>query len=136
MIGIWNNNALLLALRAVLNISAPAAADKYLRLFVNNFTPASTDSIGAYTECTDSSYGPIHLVGSSWSLATVSGGEQASYASVTFAFATNQNLFGWYLTDAGNTLVYAAGTFATSPIAIPSGGGTLGVAVTLPAITP
>lgn len=136
MASVWNDNALDEALRQVVNKSPPSPIDLYLRLFTNNFTVSNTDAIGAYTQCVDASYAAIHLTGATWSLSSISGGRQADYASQTFTFAGGVSLYGWYLTDSANTTVYAAGNFASAPIVIPGGGGTLGVAVSLPAITP
>jgi hypothetical protein len=53
-----------------------------------------------------------------------------------FSFAGANSLYGWYMTDAANTKVYAAGNFVSPPISVPSGGGTLTVTPTLPAISP
>lgn len=136
MSSVWNNNALDESLKQVINASPPSPANLTLRLFSNNFTPSNTDAVGAYTECADGSYAGIVLAGGTWVITTISGGKQAAYPSQTFTFAGANNLYGWYLTDSGNTLVYASGNFTSPPIVIPSGGGTLGVAVTLPAITP
>lgn len=136
MSSVWNNNALDEALRQVINKSPPSPANLTLRIFTNNLTPANTDAVGAYAECSDGSYAGIVLTGATWALSTISGGRQATYASQTFSFSGSNNLYGWYLTDSGNTLVYAAGNFISSPVVIPSGGGSYGVAVTLPAITP
>lgn len=136
MAAIWNNNALNEGLKQVVNGSPPSPANLTLRLFTNNFTPANTDAVGAYTECADASYAGIVLTGASWVITTISGGQQAAYASQTFSFLSTNSLYGWYLTDSANTKVYAAGNFTSPPIGIPIGGGTLGVAVTLPAVTP
>lgn len=136
MSSVWNDEALKEALQQLVNGSPPTPNDRTLRLFTNNLTPANTDGIGDYTECSDPSYNGIVLIGSLWTITSISGGQQASYSSQTFSFAAGNSLYGWYLTDSGATKVYAAGNFASPPVVVPSGGGTYGVQVTLPAITP
>lgn len=137
MSSVWNDNALDMALRQVVNKSPPGSANVTLRLFTNNFSPAHNDAIGSYNQCTDGSYSGIVLTGSTWTLNSITNGKSVSYAGQTFNFAGANSLYGWYMTDAGNTIVIAAGNFAgTLPIAIPSGGGTYTVTPTLPLITP
>lgn len=123
-------------LRQLVNKPPPASANKTLRLFTNNITPAAGDAVGSYTECTDGSYAGIALTGASWTMGTVANGASASYASQTFTFAGANSLYGWYLTDAANSVVYAAERFSGAPLVVPAGGGTLGVSVELEDASP
>lgn len=136
MSSVWNNNALAAALQQVVNQSPPTPANVVLRLFTNALSPANTDLITAYTQCTDAMYAAFTMIGATWVLTTITGGQQMAYPSHNFLFAGTQTLYGWYITDAAATIVIAAGNFPSGPIVIPTGGGTLGVQVTLPAITP
>jgi hypothetical protein len=133
---VWNNNALQMALQQVVNQSPPSPANMVLRLFTNAISPANTDLITAYTQCTDSMYSAFTMIGATWVQSSITGGLQMAYPSHNFLFAGTQTLYGWYTTDAAGTIVIAAGNWPSGPIVIPSGGGTLGVQVTLPAITP
>jgi hypothetical protein len=103
-----------------------------LRLFSNNHTPAANDVLANYTEATFAGYAAVALADPGAS--TLSG----NVATVTFAAATftctsgSQNIYGWYLTDSGNTKLYYAQADPAAPVTVSSAGlNTYTVTVTL-----
>jgi hypothetical protein len=108
----------------------------YLRLFENNHTPASTDVVSAYTQPTDVDYAAIPLPGSGWSVAVAAGVVKATNAGGTFTFAAGATVYGYYLSDSGNTIFGGAELFSSGTITVPSGGGTLTVTVEIDATSP
>lgn len=132
MASVYNNNALDAMLRELINNAAPTIGNLRLRLFTNSLTPSNTDAVGAYTECVDSLYAAAVLAGGTWTLSAISNGKATIYPAVTFTFSGSNSLYGWYLTDSANAIVYGAGNFVSPPVIIPVGGGTYSVQVTLP----
>jgi hypothetical protein len=109
------------ALTALLN-----AGTVKLRLFTNNHTPVKGDSFGAasLTECTDSSYAPITLVGGSWTINTVSNVTTAAYAKQTFGpFTGSVTVYGYYvtLTISSTTYLLYAELAAGGPLSCVAG---------------
>jgi len=97
-----------------------------LRLFTNNVTPADTDTVSTYTECTASGYAPISLTGGTWTYTTQ--GNEADYATQTFTLTSSATVYGYYVTDsAGTTLIFSE-AFSNGPYNIPANGS---IAVTL-----
>jgi hypothetical protein len=94
-------------------------------LFVNNHTPAWTDSNGSFTECTATGYGRQPMPNAYWTI--VAGGTPPATATAvpalfTFTAGLGQSLYGWFLYDESTGLILAAEQF-TAAYAIPSGGG-------------
>jgi len=85
--------------------------DYKLKLFVNDITPASTDTVSTYTEMSTQGYASATLTMSSWSVAQASGKAEASYPVVTFTFdgtGGDTTVYGYFVTDnAGTTLLFA-----------------------------
>lgn len=89
-----------------------------LRLFQNNFTPAHNSVVGAFTESTFTGYASATAVPSPPSSVDGAGLATLPYGNASYTFtglSGGQTAYGWYLTDAGNTTVYAAEKFA-SPV--------------------
>src|SRR4029077_13704022 len=98
-----------------------ANADLKLRLYTNNHTPVSSDTLAAYTECTDASYAPITLTGANWNIAdNGSGVSQATYPTQNWTFAGAVTIYGYYVTDSGNTKVCWAEIFS-APLSFGAG---------------
>lgn len=86
-----------------------------LKLFATNVTPADTDVAGTYTAAVGGGYADKTLAAASWTESNVGGIEQVAYADQVFTFTgaltTNLTIYGYYVLDAGGTLIYAeAGT--------------------------
>lgn len=92
------------------NNTRPAAGNNLtLRLFVNNVTPAQSGV--SYTEATGGGYAAITLTNGSWTIASANDPSDATYAQQTFTFTgpltTNTTVYGYYVTDADDTVIYA-----------------------------
>ncbi len=86
-----------------------------LRLFVNNLTPVDASVLADFTEMSTHGYAAKTLTGGSWSVSTVSGKAEASYAQQTFSFtaATAVLVYGYYIVDTGAGKVVQAERFAS-----------------------
>ena len=114
-------------LKLFLNNGGLSLEDLRLRLYVNNHTPAVTDTASDYTICTLAGYSNINLSGGTWSVSTSSGVADGTYTTQTFTFtAGGQTIYGVVLTDQSNNPL-AAGLLDT-PFTVPSLWGSLTVA--------
>lgn len=85
-----------------LRLLEKALADNLeLCLFVNDVTPADGDTEAAYTEMSTHGYALKTLTGGSWSVSTVGGKAEATYAQQTFSFtaASPVTVYGYYIKD-------------------------------------
>lgn len=108
-----------------------AEQDLTARLYVNNHTPAVTDSASDYTECTLSGYSNLTLTPGSWTGSTTAGLATYTYPTITFtfsAYAGGVTIYGYFVTIPGVVGVLAE-LFST-PYAVPAGGGTLTLDIT------
>jgi len=82
-----------------------------LRLYSNVHTPAVTDTVSDYTEAAGGGYAPVVLVSGSWTVTpgTPSIALYADYITWTFTAVppTPVPIFGYYVTNAVNLVVYA-----------------------------
>jgi hypothetical protein len=90
-----------------------------LRLFKNNHTPVEGDTIGNYTEADFSGYAAVAI--GPWNAATYSSGSASASATSSQTFtnstgAVGNDIYGYYVTDAGNTTLYFAQIASTVPI--------------------
>ena len=101
-----------LALRNFLNATAPQ--NQTLRLFVNNITPAETDTAATYTEATGGGYASKSLTGANWTFTGTSPTEAAYNAQQTFTFTgaltTNPTIYGYYLVQTTSGILMWAET--------------------------
>ena len=109
-------------LKRILNYSA--TGDLVLHLYTNDVTPAEGDTVSTYTESTAAGYGASTLTGTDWTITTTTGTTEASYPQVTFTYTdTEPNVYGYYVTDSGGTILIWAERFSDGPYNIPSSGG-------------
>jgi hypothetical protein len=109
-------------LRRGLNYSA--TGNVVLRLFKSNTTPAETDTVATYTEADFTGYASVTLTGASWTV-TNADPASASYAKQTFtssAGSQNQNVYGYYATNAAGTVLLWAERFSDGPYNIANNG--------------
>lgn len=105
-------------LKVYFNDDRPAGGNNLtLKLFATNVTPADTDTAATYTEANGGGYAAKTLTNGSWTVTTGNDPSDAVYAEQTFTFTgpltTNTTVYGYYVVDADNTLVWAE-KFATS----------------------
>lgn len=91
------------------------ATNLELRLFVNNLTLLDTTVLADFTQMSTHGYAAKTLTGGSWSVSTVSGKGEASYAQQTFSFtaAAAVDVYGYYIVDTGTGKVIQAERFST-----------------------
>lgn len=101
-------------LKIIFNNTRPGGGNNLtLRLFVNNVTPADTDTAATYTEATGGGYVTKTLTNGSWTVTPANDHSDAVYAQQTFTFTftgaltTNPNVYGYYVTDADGVLQWA-----------------------------
>ena len=97
-------------LKTYFNNARPAGGNNLtLRLFCNDVTPAQTGI--SYTEATGGGYAAKTLTNGSWTVATANDPSDAVYAEQTFTFTgaltTNTTVYGYYVTDADHTVLWA-----------------------------
>lgn len=113
----------ILLLRYMLNNST--ANDVRLHLYTNNRTPAESDVLSMYTESVVSGYSVKELPGTAWTFATSASTSSATFARQTFTFSATETVYGWYMTNQGNTTLIWAERFTGAPFNLPSGGGVI-----------
>lgn len=90
-----------------------------LKLFQNNITPAAGDAVGTYTEATFAGYASSNCTG--WTASTMASSTATTTADQkTFtrsSTGTVQNIYGYYVLDAGGNLLFAERD-AAAPIPI------------------
>ena len=78
-----------------------------LRLYSNDVTPGNTDVAGTYTEVSGGGYAAVALASGDWTISNATP-SVASGAQKSFAFTgAAGNVYGYYVTDADGTLVFA-----------------------------
>lgn len=107
-----------------------------LRLFKNNVIVSNATVIANLTEADFAGYAAVTLTAATWAAAAAAAHVASSQygASVTFSRSTTgatQNIYGWYLTDAGGTKLYACANFTGAPIPITNSGDNIAVTPTL-----
>jgi hypothetical protein len=82
-------------------------SDKVLHLYVNNVNPTDSINIGQLTECTSAGYEPIILSASNWSIVEDKTGTATGvYPKVNFRFMDAVEVWGLYVTDTDNNLLW------------------------------
>lgn len=116
-------------LRYIVGNASPS--NLQLHLYTNNRDPQEADTYGSYTTATAIGYEPSILYTNSWSVGT--DGSQVSSAlynnGITFTFGTasnTQNVYGYFVTDESNNLLWAE-KFPGAPFALPSSGGEIAI---------
>ncbi len=108
--------------KRALNFSA--TGDVKLKLYSSNTTLSETTVVGDLTEATFTGYSAVTLTGASWTV-TSADPASASYAQQTFtssAGSQNQNIYGYYVTNSGGTILLWAETFSDGPYNIVNNG--------------
>jgi len=105
------------------------AGSPVLHLYSNELTPSDSTLIGNLTEVTVDNYAPITLTSANWTI-TSTGVSTAVYSEETFVFITNVSVWGYYVTDDSNQLLWLE-KFGSSAFVIPDGGGTISITTKL-----
>ncbi len=109
------------------------AGNPVLHLYGNNVTPSDTTIKADLTECTSTGYAPITLTSAGWTVAQDGGTgvTTVQYSERSFSFSTAARVYGYFITDTSNNLLWLE-RFTGAPYDIPDGGGAVAV---LPAMT-
>ena len=93
----------------------------YMRLYTGNITPTTTTTLASLSavEATFTGYAAVNLT--TWSAPTIDGTSAAISVSTQGVFTATSgggtgNLYGYYLTNAGQTKLYGAERFVGAPI--------------------
>lgn len=122
MAGILLNQGEVDFLAAALNKAA--ASDLVLRLFMNDVTPAETDTEASYTEATFSGYAAVTLTGANWTITEgePSLGEYAQQVFTSDADQSAQQIYGYYVARSDNGRAQIADRFPAGPYPIANNG--------------
>lgn len=109
------------------------AGNPILHLFKADVTPDDSTTIaqvGSTNEVTSVGYAFTELTsggGGNWTTTqSGSGVTTALYSEVTFTFATDSVVYGYYVTNVGGDLLWVE-RFSGAPFQIPDGGGTISI---------
>lgn len=113
-------------LEYIVNKTAPT--NLVLHLYVNDVDLSTeTFSTGSFTEASETGYASVTLTGSNWTASTSSGISSAVYnTGITFSFTVGQDVYGYYVTNTSNSILWAE-EFPGAPFSLPSGGGEIAV---------
>lgn len=112
-----------LMLKNIVNNTAPT--NLVLKLYQSNTTPAEGDTAATYTESNFTGYANVTLTGASWTVGTVAGTSNATYAQQTYtssAAQTTQNVYGYFVTAGPTGTLLWAERFTDGPYPITNNG--------------
>lgn len=114
---------------ALLDADVSMFNDMTLRLYQNDYTPLDTSDVSDFTEATFSGYAAIAT--NAWGGAFLNASNITEIDETLRTFThngggTNNNIYGYYLTDAGGNLTYAE-RYSGAPVAMDANGKTFSV---------
>lgn len=114
-----------LLLKYIVGLTAPGSP--VIHLYEADLTPGEATTMGDFSETGKSGYSAMTLTSSAWTVATITSNvTTASYSQQTFSFTTGADIYGYYITDTGNALLWCE-RFTGAPFRLPSGGGTIAI---------
>lgn len=111
----------------IVNATTAQNLNLVLELYKNNLTPASTDVKADYTPSTFTGYSSVTLTSGSWTVtaATSAGPASATQTSATTfscTASTNESVYGYFVYQAGATVMLWAERFSDGPYTIANNG--------------
>lgn len=99
-------------LKTYFNNTRPAGGNNFtLKAFTSNTTPADTDTAATYTEASGGGYVAKTLTNGSFTVTVGNDPSDATYAQQTWTFTGaltgNPTVYGYYVVDADNVLLWA-----------------------------
>ena len=113
-----------LLLQYIVNMVAPD--DPLLHLYTNDPTIDDDVGIANITEATEAGYAEITLLAAGWTTTQAGGVTTAEYSEQTFTFTTGAVVYGYYVTDDSDNLLWLE-RFSGAPFTLPDGGGTIAI---------
>lgn len=107
-----------------------SAGSKILKLYSNDITPSDATVVGDLTEVGVSGYAAATLASVNWTTTQVAGVSSAVYSEQTYTFNTGVSLYGYYVTDTSNNLLWLE-RFDGAPREVPADGGTFSLTAKL-----
>lgn len=96
-------------------------------LSTEEFKAGGDGGTSSFTEVTAAGYTAVTLTGSSWTVSTSSGITSAVYnSSITFSFTTGVDVYGYYVTNTSDQILWAE-KFPGAPFTLPSTGGDIAI---------
>jgi hypothetical protein len=99
-------------LKTYFNNTRPVGGNNLtLKLYTNNLTPLDTHTASNFTEASGGGYAAKTLTNGFWTITPANDPSDAVYAQQTFTFtgplSGNPTIYGYYVVDADNNLIYA-----------------------------
>lgn len=113
-------------LEYIVNKTAPS--NLVLHLYVDDVDLSLEEfNSGSFSESTAAGYSAANLSGANWNVGTTDGISAAVYnTSVAFSFTEGDSVYGYYVTNSSNEILWAE-RFPGAPFNLPSGGGEISV---------
>lgn len=117
-------------LEYIVNINRDNTEHPVLHLYTNDLTPSEStvnEGVGGGpTESTETGYAAITLTGSGWTTTQGAGITTGTHAGVTFSYSATASVYGYYMTDTTNKMLWIE-RFSGAPFVLPSGGGDIAI---------
>lgn len=97
-------------------LSTTTPETQKLKLYLNDISPAESDTAGTYTEATISGYAAVALTRATWNGAsTATGVTTKTYPAQTFSFTGTGTIVGYFVVGNTSTTLLFAERLFTSP---------------------
>ncbi len=131
-----NDDGLKKCLDAKTGRATSPIGNQTLRLFTAPTSVSQVNVVGDFTEATFPGYVANQLQGPSWGAPTLAAHVASSLYGASIIFTRNatgspQTVYGWFITDAGKTGVYACALFASGPYTFTNNGDSVSIVPTL-----
>lgn len=114
-------------------VNKTAAQNLSLRLYINNITPADTDTAATYTEAGFPGYSAITLTGASWNAASSESISYGSQQSFTCSGSATDDVYGYYVIQVTSTILLWSERDASAPFAVRNSGDVIKITPTITA---
>jgi len=104
--------------------------DQIIHLYTNDVTPVKSTLQSSLDEATEAGYAPITLTGTTWGVTQVAGVTTAEYPPVTFNLSEAATLYGYYVTNTDDDIMWVE-RFSGAPFELPGPGGSVAISQTL-----
>jgi hypothetical protein len=99
-------------------VNKTAAQNLVAKLYINNITPADTDTAGTYTEAGFPGYSAITLTGASWNAAASESISYGSQQTWTCSGASTDDVYGYFIIQTTSGILMWSERDASAPFAV------------------